>query len=194
MKQFDLNGKARETGRKANVNSVRREDRVPCVLYGQGVENVCFSIDEKDLRNITHTPYSFIINLNIDGKKQLAKFHAIQYHPVTDRPLHVDFLAIDPAKPVTMEVPIKVTGNSEGVKQGGKLNVAVRKLKISGMINVLPDEITVDITPLGIGKHISAGDINIEGITMVTPKQTTVCSVRSTRNAAAATETEEAAE
>lgn len=194
MKQLDLNGKARAFGRKADVNSVRKEERVPCVLYGQGIENVCFSVDEKDLRAITHTPYSYVINLDIDGKKQLALFHAIQYHPVTDRPLHVDFLAVDPAKPVTVSVPVVITGNSEGVKQGGKLNVAVRKLKINGMIDVLPDEITVDITPLGIGKHISAGDIKIDGVTMVTPKQTPVCSIRNTRNAAAAATEETAAE
>lgn len=194
MKQLDLNGKARTIGRKADVKSVRKEERVPCVLYGQGIENVCFSIDEKDLKAITHTPYSYIINLDIDGKKQLALFHAIQYHPVTDRPLHVDFLAVDPSKPVTVSVPVVITGNSEGVKQGGKLNVAVRKLKISGMADILPDEITVDITPLGIGKHISAGDIKIDGVTMVTPKQTLICSIRNTRNAAAAVEETQAAE
>ena len=191
MKHFELQGKKRITGKKADVKSVRKEDRVPCVIYGAGVENTPFSVDEKEFKGLTHTPYSHIVDLDIEGAKHLAVLKAIQYHPVTDRPLHVDFLALDPAKPVTIEVPIKITGNSVGVRQGGKLSVPTRKLKICGMLEKLPDELPVDITDLGLGKQINAGDLKYDGIQIVSPKGTLVCVVRATRNSAAAAATAE---
>ena len=186
MKHFELQGKNRITGKKDDVKSVRKEDRVPCVIYGADVENTPFSVDEKEFKGLTHTPYSHIVDLDIEGTKHLAILKAIQYHPVTDRPLHVDFLALDPAKPVTIEVPIKITGNSIGVRQGGKLSVPTRKLKICGMIEKLPDELPVDISELGLGKQINAGDLQYDGIQIVSPKGTLVCVVRATRNSAAA--------
>ena len=192
MKHLSLEGKKRITGKKADVKSVRREDRVPCVIYGAGVENTSFSVDEKQLKNLTHTPYSHIVDLDIEGTKCFAVLKDIQYHPVTDRALHVDFLAIDPAKPVTINVPIKITGNSVGVRQGGKLNVPTRKLKVCGLIDKLPDELPIDITELGLGKQINAGDLKFDGFQIVSPKGTLVCAVRATRNsAAAATESAE---
>lgn len=186
MKHFELQGKKRITGKKADVKSVRREDKVPCIIYGAGVENVSFSIEEKDLKGLTHTPYSHIVDLDIDGAKYQAILKAIQYHPVTDRALHVDFLALDAAKPVTIDVPIKITGNSIGVRQGGKLSVPTRKLKVCGPVENLPDELPIDITELGIGKQINAGDLHFDGIQIVSPKGTLVCVVRATRNSAAA--------
>ncbi|MDD2595312.1 MAG: 50S ribosomal protein L25 [Bacteroidales bacterium] len=181
MKQITIEGKLRTTGRKADVNSVRRSQRVPCVLYGQGVENISFSIDAKELKTITDTPYSHIINLNIEGTGHLAVLHDVQYHPVTDEASHVDFLAVSETKPVVINVPIKITGNSEGVKQGGKLLVSARKLRVSGLIENLPDELVVDITTLQLGKQIAAGDLNYEGIQIVSPKSTIICAVRMTR-------------
>lgn len=192
MKHLELEGKKRITGKKADVKSVRREDRVPCVIYGAGVENTAFSVDEKQLKTLTNTPYSYIVDLNIDGTKCLAILKDIQYHPVTDRALHVDFLAIDAAKPVTINVPIKITGNSIGVRQGGKLNVPTRKLKVCGLIDKLPDELPIDITELGLGKQINAGDLKFDGFQIVSPKGTLVCAVRATRNSAAAAAAETA--
>lgn len=191
MKHYALAGTKRTVGRKADVNSVRREDKVPCVIYGAGVENTAFSINDKDLKGLTHTPASHIVDLDIEGQKYLAIVKAIQYHPVTDRALHVDFLAIDTAKPVTIDVPITITGNSEGVRQGGKFNLAVRKLKVSGLMENLPDELPIDITPMGLGSQVNAGDLKYDGIQIVSPKGTLVCSVRATRNSAAAAETAE---
>ena len=192
MKHFELQGKKRITGKNADVNSVRREKRVPCVIYGAGIENVSFSVDEKELKGLTNTPFSHIVDLNIEGECHQAILKAIQYHPVTDRALHMDFLALDPAKPVTIDVPVKITGNSIGVRQGGKLNVAVRKLKVCGPIENLPDELPVDITELGLGKQINASDLKFDGFQIVSPKGTLVCAVRATRNSnAAAAETTE---
>ena len=182
MKHIELKGQVREAGNKAAVKAVRRAGQVPCNIYGLGMENILFTIDAQDLKTITHTPNSYIIDLELnDGKKLYAVLHEVQYHPVTDEALHVDFLAVCEEKPVTIEVPVIVTGHSEGVKMGGKLLVSSRKLRVSAMMNNLPDILEVDSTHLMIGKQIVAGDLNYEGVTIVSPKATIICSVRPTR-------------
>jgi large subunit ribosomal protein L25 len=186
MKHFELKGQTRQVGNKATIKAFRKQGLIPCNLYGNGVDNILFTVDAKEFGALISTPYSHIVDLNIEGECHQAVLKAIQYHPVTDRALHVDFLALDPAKPVTIEVPIKITGNSIGVRQGGKLNVPTRKLKVCGMIENLPDELPVDITELGLGKQINAGDLKFDGFQIVSPKGTLVCAVRATRNSAAA--------
>ena len=182
MKHIELKGQVREAGNKAAVKAVRRAGQVPCNIYGLGMENILFTIDAQDLKTITHTPNSYIIDLELnDGKKLYAVLHEVQYHPVTDEALHVDFLAVCEEKPVTIEVPVIVTGHSEGVKMGGKLLVSSRKLRVSAMMDKLPDVLEVDSTHLMIGKQIVAGDLNYEGVTIVSPKATIICSVRPTR-------------
>ena len=182
MKHIELKGQVREAGNKAAVKAVRRAGQVPCNIYGLGMENILFTIDAQNLKTITHTPNSYIIDLELnDGKKLYAVLHEVQYHPVTDEALHVDFLAVCEDKPVTIEVPVIVTGHSEGVKMGGKLLVSSRKLRVSAMMNNLPDVLEVDSTHLMIGKQIVAGDLNFEGVTIVSPKATIICSVRPTR-------------
>ena len=182
MKHIELKGQVREAGNKAAVKAVRRAGHVPCNIYGLGMENVLFTIDAQDLKTITHTPNSYIIDLELnDGKKLYAVLHEVQYHPVTDEALHVDFLAVCEEKPVTIEVPVIVTGHSEGVKMGGKLLVSSRKLRVSAMMDKLPDVLEVDSTHLMIGKQIVAGDLNYDGVTIVSPRATIICSVRPTR-------------
>ena len=182
MKHIELKGQVREAGNKAAVKAVRRAGHVPCNIYGLGMENVLFTIDAQDLKTITHTPNSYIIDLELnDGKKFFAVLHEVQYHPVTDEALHVDFLAVCEEKPVTIEVPVIVTGHSEGVKMGGKLLVSSRKLRVSAMMDKLPDVLEVDSTHLMIGKQIVAGDLNYDGVTIVSPRATIICSVRPTR-------------
>ena len=182
MKHIELKGQVREAGNKAAVKAVRRAGHVPCNIYGLGMENVLFTIDAQELKTITHTPNSYIINLELnDGKKFFAVLHEVQYHPVTDEALHVDFLAVCEDNPVTIEVPVIVTGHSEGVKMGGKLLVSSRKLRVSAMMDKLPDVLEVDSTHLMIGKQIVAGDLNYDGVTIVSPRATIICSVRPTR-------------
>ena len=190
MKHLTLSGSKRNFGRKADVREVRSEGKVPCVVYGNGVENTAFSVDAKALKALTDTPYCHIVDLDIDGTKFTALLHEVQYHPVKDNALHADFLAVDNKKPVVVEVPVIITGNSVGVRAGGKLQVSRRKLNISGLLENLPDELTVDVTPLAIGKRITAGDLKFDNITIVNPKATIICSCQSTRNAVAAAETE----
>ena len=182
MKHIELKGQVREAGNKAAIKAVRRAGQVPCNIYGLGLENILFTIDAQDLKTITHTPNSYIIDLHLsDGRNGFAVIHEVQYHPVSDEPLHVDFLFVSEDKPVTIEVPVLVTGHAEGVKMGGKLLVSSRKLRVSAMMDKLPDLLEVDSTPLKIGKQIVAGDLNYDGVTIVSPKATIICSVRPTR-------------
>ena len=187
MKHSEVKGVIREVGNKAVVKSIRKQGLVPCNIYGSGIENVLFTVSAKDLKSLTHTPNSYIVDLELnDGKKFKAVLHEVQWHPVTDEALHVDFLAISEDKPVVIDVPVIITGHSEGVKLGGKLLVSSRKLRISALIDDLPDSLEVDVTNLMIGKQIVAGDLHFDKINIISPKATIICSVRATRATAQA--------
>ena len=183
MERIILKGNARVIGNKQDLKQLRRNAEVPCVIYGNKYENVNFSVNEKELREITHSPKSYIIEVDVNGQKHECVYHQAQFHPVTDETIHVDFLAVSHDKPVVINVPIVITGNSDGVKQGGKLLVSARKLKISALLDKLPDELTVDITTLQLGKTIVAGDLSFDDVQIVSPKSTIICSVKMTRAA-----------
>ncbi|MCK9628150.1 MAG: 50S ribosomal protein L25 [Bacteroidales bacterium] len=183
MKTFNLKGTLRNGANKQAIKTLRRNGEVPCVLYGPGIENVLFSVNAKELLLVTHTPNSYIIELEIADKKYTAVYHTAQFHPVTDETLHVDFLAVSSEKPVSINVPIIITGNSEGVRQGGKLSVSARKLKVSALMANLPDTLTVDITNLSLGKTIVAGELKYDNIQILSPKSTIICAVKMTRAA-----------
>ncbi|MEN6617892.1 MAG: 50S ribosomal protein L25 [Rikenellaceae bacterium] len=183
MKTFKLQGNPREVSNKQATKVLRRNFDVPCILYGPGVENILFSVNAKELQQITHTPNSYIIELEIGGKNYLSVFHDAQYHPVTDEPLHADFLAISDNKPVAINVPVVITGSSEGVREGGKLILITRKVRIAAALQNLPDTITVDISGLKMGKTIVAGDLKSDNIQILTPKTTIICAVKLTRAA-----------
>lgn len=186
MKHISLNGKSRAKGNKSAIKDVRRNGDVPCVLYGEGIENIMFSVSAKDLKTLTHTPNSYIIDLDVDGKKYLAILHDLQFHPVNDSTIHADFLAISAEKPISINVPLNITGNCEGVKAGGKLLIEARKLRVNGLPDMIPDVLDIDITNLQLGKQIVAGDLAFDGIKIVSPKTTGVCTVKATRASAAA--------
>ena len=156
------------------------------------MENVLFSVDARDLKALTHTPNSYIVDLDIDGKNYLAILHELQFHPVTDNTIHADFLAISADKPVTINVPLNIFGNCAGVKAGGKLLIEARKLRVCGLPDQIPDVLDIDITNLKLGKQITAGDLSYEGIQIVSPKTTGVCTVKHTRAAMAGAAEEEA--
>lgn len=181
MKQVLLKGQARKTGKKADVNAVRNAGRVPCNLYGNGMENVSFSVDAKDFRKITDTPDYYIIRLDIDGKQYLSVLQEVQWHAVTDAARHADFLAVTEDKPVAINVPVQVTGRAVGVKDGGRLITGVRELRCFGLVDDLPDIIQVDCTPLEMGKQITVGDLDVAKTQILEPKSLMVCAVRHTR-------------
>ena len=186
MKHFEINGKVREVGNKAVIKAIRKQGLVPCNLYGQGMENVLFTVNDKDLQGITNTPASFIIDIKLDnGKAYEAVVHELQFHPVKDNCLHVDFLAVSEDKPIAIKVPITVSGHPVGVQKGGKFVLVSRFIKISALMKDLPDNINIDVTPLDIEKRIVAGDIKLEGVSVVSPKDTIICTVKATRNMSA---------
>ena len=187
MQHFELKGQTRKVGNKAVIKAFRREGLVPCNLYGLGMENVLFTVNAKELKALTDTPKSYIVDLVLDGAApQTAILHELQWHPVTDACLHVDFLAVDEKKPIAISVPLVITGHAKGVQQGGKFYQNVRSLRISALMKDLPDEIPVDITPLGLDKRIKAADIQLKNVSVVSDKDTIICGVKTTRNVTAA--------
>ena len=189
MKSIEIVGSLRtETGKKA-THSLRKNNSVPCVLYGmQKDENgnqvaTHFTVTVDGLRKLVYTPHIYVVDLNIDGKVVNAIMKDIQFHPVTDAILHVDFLQINEENPIVMEVPVQMEGLAEGVKAGGKLALQVRKLKVKALYNVIPERLIVDVTSLGLGKTIKVGELNYEGLQLLNAKEAVVCAVKLTRAA-----------
>lgn len=193
MKHFVLKGQVREVGNKAVIKEYRKQGLVPCNIYGSGVENILFTVTEKDLKGLTDTPASYIVDLELsNGQKYNAVIHELQYHPVKDNCLHADFLAVNEEKPISIVVPITITGHAAGVRAGGKFYKLVRELKVSALMKDLPDELVINIDKLQIGKRIVAGDLKYENVNVVSPKGTIICTVKSSRQVAAHIEYEEA--
>lgn len=192
MKHFVLKGQVREVGNKAVIKEYRKQGLVPCNVYGAGIENILFTVTEKDLKGLTDTPASYIVDLELsNGQKFNAVIHELQYHPVKDNCLHADFLAVNEEKPISIMVPITITGHAVGVRAGGKFFKLVRELKVSALMKDLPDELVINIDKLQIGKRIVAGDLKYENVNVVSPKGTIICTVKSSRQGAAAAVYEE---
>lgn len=193
MQHFEIKGQIRQVGNKATIKAFRRQGLVPCNLYGCGIENILFTVDEKELKALTNTPKSYIVDITLDnGAKYEAVLHELQWHPVSDACLHVDFLAVNDKKPIAINVPINITGHAIGVQQGGKFVQNSRFVRISALEKDLPDDITIDITSLGIEKKIKAGDLKYEKIAVISDKDMIICGVKSTRNVSATAATEAA--
>lgn len=182
MKTLEIKGTLRTDFGKKGTHAVRRAGNVPCVIYGGG-ETVHFAVPASEFKQLIYTPHSYLVNFDIDGKKELAVMREVQFHPVTGDVLHVDFYRVDESKPVAIDLPVVLTGNSEGVKLGGKLILSKRKLRVSALVKDLPDTVEVDVTNLGLGKSIFVGDLHIPGLAILTPATTAVCAVRMTRAA-----------
>ena len=171
--------KRADFGKKA-AKAVRREGMIPCVLCGNG-ETVAFSVDPREIKPLIYTPNSYIVELTIGGKTEKAVMREVQFHPVREEILHIDFYRVQEGKPVAISIPVRLTGNAEGVKVGGKLVLSTRKIFVSGPVDKLPDEITGDVTTLGVGKTIFVGDLKSDDLKFLTPATTAVCAVRVTR-------------
>ena len=189
MKSIEIKGTVRtDVGKKA-THELRQNNGVPCVLYGmQKDENgnqvaTHFTVTVDGLRKLVYTPHIYVVDLNIDGKIVNAIMKDIQFHPVTDAILHVDFLQINEENPIVMEVPVQLEGLAEGVKAGGKLALQIRKLKVKALYNLIPERLVVNVTNLGLGKTIKVGELNYEGLTLLNAKEAVVCAVKLTRAA-----------
>jgi len=199
MLEITLSGTKRtETGKRAS-RLMRKEGLVPCNLYGEkkgenGLpEALAFSIPFSELRKAIYTPHIYVINLNIDGESHMAITKEMQFHPVTDAPLHVDFLEITPEKPITVGIPVNLVGLAAGVRLGGRMSLSIRQIKVTAPYKQIPEKLDVDVTKLEIGKSIKVGDLSYEGITIATAPEVIVCSVKMTRAAMSAAAADEAA-
>ena len=200
MKSIDVKGTARNEFGKKGAKALRKQNLIPCNLYGverneKGLPVAkAFSVTFEEVRKLVYSPDIFSVNLTIDGTTVLAVMREIQFHPVKDNILHIDFYQVDPKKPIVMAVPVKLNGLAAGVKAGGKLEQIMRRVKAKALYTAIPEKIDVDVTPLTIGKSFKVGDLDVEGIDFVSPKEAVICTVMSTRSAAAAETTEEGAE
>ena len=189
MKSIEIKGTARQDLGKKATRELRKNNGVPCVLYGvQKEENglpvaTHFTVPVEGLRNLVYTPHIYSVNLNIDGQTVTAILKDIQFHPVKDNILHVDFYQITEEKPIVMEVPVQLEGLAEGVRAGGKLALQLRKLKVKALYNVIPERLTIDVTNLGLGKTIKVGELSFEGLELMNAKEAVVCAVKLTRAA-----------
>lgn len=181
MKTFALSSEARDTSKIAN-RALRNQGKVPCVLYG-GEKQLYFSVKENDLNKLVNTPEVYIVEVDVDGTTYKAVLQDIQFHPVTDRIIHVDFLQVFDDKEVTMNIPVSFVGNAIGVKSGGNLVIRRRSIKTRAIPANLPDAIEVNIEKLKIGKTIFIGDIRNDKYTFLAPDNAVVVGVKMARGA-----------
>ena len=189
MKSFALSSEAREINKIAN-RALRNQGKVPCVLYG-GEKQVCFSVKENDLNKLVNTPNVYLVEVDFEGTTYKAILQDIQFHPLTDRIIHVDFLQVFDDKEVTMNIPVNFIGSAIGVKNGGNLIVRRRSIKTRALPANLPDAIEVNIENLKIGKTIFIGDIRDEKFTYLAADNAVVVGVKMARGAVLDEEEEE---
>ena len=208
MKTFQLNGTARtDLGKKA-VKELRKQGLIPAVLNGgelvelpyngtlkageklveltggkKGIIVTDFTVTKEDVRRLVYTPDIFAVELTINGEKKMAVLKDLQFHPVTDAILHMDFLEVSDKKPVVMEVPVQLEGHSEGVRAGGKLSLSMRKLKVKAVYTDIPERLVINIDKLGLGKTMQVGELHFEGLELMNAKNAVVCAVNLTRAA-----------
>ena len=187
MKEISVSGQKRTaTGKKAS-KLLRKEGMVPCNLYGEvkgkdGLpEAMAFQASFTELRKAIYTPHVYVVNLTIDGKEHKAIIQELQFHPTTDALLHADFFEVNETKDITIGIPVKLNGLAQGVRDGGKLNLSIRKIDVTAPYKQIPEVLNIDVTDLQLGKAIKVGALSFEGLKIATSPEVVVCSVKATR-------------
>ncbi|MCH2236166.1 MAG: 50S ribosomal protein L25/general stress protein Ctc [Crocinitomicaceae bacterium] len=193
MKEVSLSGSVRQSVGKKDAKAVRNAGNVPCIIYGRG-EQTGVSIKHTDLEKVIVSPNVYILNIDVEGKAVKAIIQEVQFHPVTDRILHVDFLELQDDKKVKIDIPVRTVGRAIGVMNGGKLQKVFRKLKVYAYPSDLPDAIEVDIANLRIGGMIRVGELATDKLEMLNPANAVVVGVKMARGAVAGAEEEEGEE
>jgi large subunit ribosomal protein L25 len=194
MKSIEINCSPRTELGKKSSKELRRANNVPCVLYG-GKENLHFFSHENDFTKLIYTPDAHLVLLNIEGKTYKAVLKDIQFHPVSDKIIHIDFTEISDDKHIAIRIPIEVHGDSEGVKAGGKLRIRMRNILVRGLAHDIPEVLPIDISPLQIHGSVKVGDLSYDKIELIDPKNQMVLTIATSRVAQTAAEAEgEAAE
>ena len=200
MKEISISGQKRtDLGKKAS-KALRKQGMVPCNIYGeekneQGAPtSFAFAASFADLRKLIYTPHIYVIKITIDGVDRTAILKEIQFHPVTDATLHVDFYEVNDQKPITIGVPVKLNGLAQGVRDGGRMNLSIRKIAVTAPYQSIPEHLDIDVTGLKLGKSIKVGDLSFEGLEIATGKSVVVCSIKATRQSIQAAAEGDAAE
>jgi large subunit ribosomal protein L25 len=180
MKSIAISGSPRENVGKRDAKELRYQSRVPAVLYG-GATQTHFSVSAADLKPVVYTPHVHFIDLEVEGVTTQAIIQDLQFHPLTEQILHVDFLQLDPAKPVTIEIPIKLTGSSPGVKAGGKLVQKLRKLRVKALPKDHQDTIDISIEHLEVGKSVRVSEVKVDNLAILNAPEDTIVSVTTSR-------------
>lgn len=191
MKEINVAGQKRTALGKKASKQLRKEGLVPCNLYGEATQDgkpvaLAFAIPMANLRKVIYTPHVYVIALDIDGERHTAILKELQFDPVTDAVIHVDFLEVNETKPITIGIPVKLVGLAQGVRDGGRMNLSIRKINVTAPYQQIPEHLDVDVTALKIGKSIKVGELSFEGLEIATSKEVIVCSIKMTRQAAAA--------
>ena len=189
MKQITIEGTSRaDLGKKA-TKAVRANGNVPCVLYGEKKDEngkpvaIHFEVSEKQINKLVFTPHIYLVDIKIDGEDHKGIMKEIQFHPVKNNVLHVDFFEVHAEKPIVMGVPIAAKGLADGVRAGGRLMMMIRKLQVRALYENIPEKLDVDVTKLQLGKSINAGQLSYDNLEIITPKEVIVCTVKMTRAA-----------
>lgn len=187
MKEISVSGQKRTaTGKKAS-KLLRKEGMVPCNLYGEtkgadGLpEALAFQASFSELRKAIYTPHVYVVNLTIDGQTHKAVMKELQFHPTTDALLHADFYEVNDTKEITVGIPVKLNGLAQGVRDGGRLNLSIRKIDVTAPYQQIPEVLNIDVTSLQLGKAIKVGALQFEGLKIATSPEVVVCSVKATR-------------
>ena len=191
MKSITIKGSKRESVGKVATKALRNAGMVPCVIYG-GDKPIHFSAEEKAFKNLVYTPNVYTASIDVDGQKIPAILQDIQFHPVSDRVLHVDFYQLFDDKEITMNIPVKLVGKSKGVAIGGALRHNLRKMRVKALPANLPDFIEADITELEIGNKLYVTELKNDKYSILHPDNTVVAQVRMSRNASKAAAEKEA--
>ncbi|MDD3860279.1 MAG: 50S ribosomal protein L25/general stress protein Ctc [Bacteroidales bacterium] len=193
MKHFEINATLRtDVGKKAS-KLIRRDEKIPCVIYG-GEKTLHFYTSQSDVRKFVYTPEVMFADIKLDGKQYPAIIKDIQFHPVSDKIIHIDFFELNEAKPLKIQIPLLITGSSLGVKAGGKLKQNMRKITVKGLMNEIPDKMEIDISELNIGDSIRIKDLKSDKLEFVDTKTNIVVTIISMRGIIAAEEAAVAAE
>jgi len=180
MKQVSLSGSLRENVGKKDTKKQRKEGKVPCVLYG-GKEQIHFTVPELGFKKLIFTPEVFLVKLDVNGTEYTVVLQDVQYHPVTDRMLHADFLEVIPGNPLVVGIPVNLEGTSPGVMSGGKMIKKMHKIRVKGLIEEMPDYIVVDISELEIGGSVKIRDIEIDKLSLLDPANSVIVRVKTAR-------------
>ncbi|MBN1387699.1 MAG: 50S ribosomal protein L25/general stress protein Ctc [Bacteroidales bacterium] len=180
MRTLEIIAEQRKQTGKKETRKLRDEGNVPCVMYG-GKETLHFYSHENNFKELVYTPNVYVVTINMNGKKYKGVLKDIQFHPVTDSISHIDFMEVSDEKPVTVVVPVNLTGESVGLKAGGKLRLKRRRLTVRGYMDKLPDKLDIDITDLDIGQTLKVHELNYEGIEILDPPRAMVVAIISSR-------------